>query len=287
MDTARVAPGARSSPSLIPASLGFPAPDPNAQPTQTLAQDGNRPLVAKRLYTWKSELPRLTRATLERERTAFWDTAPTYEGRPEIWQALQLVCSADTSALAQAIVDSAQISVPTGRLSDGCYDILGNRYVIPVYCIQDPSNLVDEASTYDNHTLSPAESQSVKNPPTGSFDAQSARALPALSPPSGSLGEKLPQASSPRNPSQLGSTVPLARKSIIIRLSTGKDVKVPLLPSDTMAMVKAYVCQQERLDAVTTKVRFFHLGKPVEESIAPLSDDQLKTAKVIQALIVA
>ena len=39
------------------------------------------------------------------------------------------------------MVDSANISVPTGLLSEGAYDELGNRYVVPDFCFVDPVNL--------------------------------------------------------------------------------------------------------------------------------------------------
>ncbi|KAJ1962971.1 hypothetical protein IWQ62_003364 [Dispira parvispora] len=123
--------------------LGGSFPRGGGNTSALLTQSGNRPLVSNRHYAWKSTNPQLTRSILERERLAFWDTAPTYGGRAEIWQALKLAIEADTRALAQAIVDSVQISIPTGRLTDGCFDELGNYYLVPIYCLQDPTNLVE------------------------------------------------------------------------------------------------------------------------------------------------
>ena len=57
------------------------------------------------------------------------------KGRVEIWQTLKLACEADDLGTAQAIIDSANIKVPTGKFTDGCFDELGNHYVIPSYCI--------------------------------------------------------------------------------------------------------------------------------------------------------
>ncbi|KAJ1659734.1 hypothetical protein IWQ61_001228 [Dispira simplex] len=128
---------------------GFPRSSAPGNTSRLLTQSGNRPLVSKRHYTWKSTNAHLTRSILERERLAFWDTAPTYGGRAEIWQALKLAIEADTRALAQAIVDSVQISVPTGRLSDGCFDELGNYYLLPIYCLHDPTNLVEVVDNSD------------------------------------------------------------------------------------------------------------------------------------------
>lgn len=55
--------------------------------------------------------------------------------------------------MAQAILDGAGISLPNGTLIE-CYDELGTRYVIPVYCLSQPINLVRVA---DERSDSPAE----------------------------------------------------------------------------------------------------------------------------------
>eukprot|EP00731_Ephydatia_muelleri_P020630 Em0013g357a len=86
-----------------------------------------------------SDIP-LTEGQLRGKRDTFWDTAPVYEGRKEIWEALRAAAdAADTGDydLAQAILDGANISIPTGQLTEA-YDELGNRYVIPPYCLSPP-----------------------------------------------------------------------------------------------------------------------------------------------------
>ncbi|KAH7979395.1 hypothetical protein HPB49_009313 [Dermacentor silvarum] len=115
---------------------------------------------------------------LRSKRDEFWDTAPAFEGRKEIWDALKAAAyAAETNdfTLAQAIIDGANISLPNGTppfatptlsisvvhvlqekyvsamvqslgtLLD-CYDELGNRYQLPVYCLSAPGNLVEDAS---------------------------------------------------------------------------------------------------------------------------------------------
>lgn len=65
---------------------------------------------------WKSDLA-LTDGQLRSKRDEFWDTAPAFEGRREIWDALKAASyAAETSdyTLAQAIVDGASISLPNG-----------------------------------------------------------------------------------------------------------------------------------------------------------------------------
>lgn len=98
----------------------------------------NRPLIHGRVV-WISDIP-LTEGQLRGKRDTFWDTAPVYEGRKEIWEALRAAAdAADTGdyGLAQAILDGANISIPTGQLTEA-YDELGNRYVIPPYCLNPP-----------------------------------------------------------------------------------------------------------------------------------------------------
>lgn len=76
----------------------------------------NRTLIHERVV-WMSDIP-LTEGQLRGKRDTFWDTAPVYEGRKEIWEALRAAAdAADTGDydLAQAILDGANISIPTGE----------------------------------------------------------------------------------------------------------------------------------------------------------------------------
>jgi hypothetical protein len=94
-------------------------------------------------FKWKSDIS-LNELELEAKRDEFWDTAPAFGGRVEIWNALKAICNAiDTNQnyeLAQVIVDSVQIIIPNGSLTD-CYDELGNHYQLPNYVITKPTNL--------------------------------------------------------------------------------------------------------------------------------------------------
>ncbi len=102
----------------------------------------NRPLRHERVR-WKSDVP-LTEGQLKSRRDEFWDTAPAFEGKAEIWMALKAAAEAAETGedyeLAQAILDGAGVSLPHGSLVE-CYDELGTRYVIPVYCLSRPLNL--------------------------------------------------------------------------------------------------------------------------------------------------
>ena len=76
----------------------------------------NKPLRAERIR-WKSDIP-LTDGQLRAKREEFWDTAPAFEGKSEIWEALKAAVEAATKedqALAQAILDGAGISLPAGQ----------------------------------------------------------------------------------------------------------------------------------------------------------------------------
>lgn len=113
----------------------------------------NHPLCHETIR-WKSDVP-LTEGQLRSKRDEFWDTAPAFEGRKEIWDALRAAAAGAEAAdyeLAQAILDGANISVPNGYLTE-CYDELGARYQVPIYCLSYPINIVKE----DNGRDSPAE----------------------------------------------------------------------------------------------------------------------------------
>ncbi|XP_072482747.1 ubiquitin domain-containing protein 1 isoform X1 [Notamacropus eugenii] len=116
---------------------------------QTAAAGRNEPLKKER-PKWKSDYP-MTDGQLRSKRDEFWDTAPAFDGRKEIWDALKAAAfavEANDHELAQAILDGASITLPYGSLSE-CYDELGNRYQLPVYCLAPPVNLLLERSEDD------------------------------------------------------------------------------------------------------------------------------------------
>ncbi|NWV94447.1 UBTD1 protein, partial [Machaerirhynchus nigripectus] len=115
----------------------------------------NEPLK-KECPKWKSDYP-MTDGQLRSKRDEFWDTAPAFEGRKEIWDALKAAAyavEANDHSLAQAILDGASITLPHGSLTE-CYDELGNRYQLPVYCLAPPVNLILERS--EDEAVEPAE----------------------------------------------------------------------------------------------------------------------------------
>ncbi|XP_014610183.1 PREDICTED: ubiquitin domain-containing protein 1 isoform X2 [Polistes canadensis] len=110
----------------------------------------NHPLCHE-VIRWKSDVP-LTEGQLRSKRDEFWDTAPAFDGRKEIWDALRAgatAAEAQDYQLAQAILDGANVSVPNGFLTE-CYDELGTRYQVPIYCLSYPINIVKEDSGRDS-----------------------------------------------------------------------------------------------------------------------------------------
>jgi len=85
----------------------------------------------------------MTTGQLLSKRDEFWDTAPAFNGRAEIWQALRAAAECEDTETAQAITAAVNVTLPLGNLSMA-YDELGNKYEIPPYCLSNPSNLIHE-----------------------------------------------------------------------------------------------------------------------------------------------
>lgn len=105
---------------------------------------------------WYSPVP-VTREELERRRAEFWGTAPAYGGQEVVWSAIKEAIEVGNIDMetARAIINSAGITTPTGRLTEA-YDDHGFRYIIPVYCLCDPAN--GFADNNDNRSKSTQES---------------------------------------------------------------------------------------------------------------------------------
>ncbi|XP_061374544.1 uncharacterized protein LOC133316780 [Gastrolobium bilobum] len=89
---------------------------------------------------WRHPQP-ITRTHLMQLREEFWDTAPHYGGRKEIWDALRAAADVSDRTLAQTIVDSAGIIVQNNDLTE-CYDERGAKYELPNYVLSEPTNLI-------------------------------------------------------------------------------------------------------------------------------------------------
>ncbi|XP_030630344.1 ubiquitin domain-containing protein 1 [Chanos chanos] len=194
----------------------------------------NEPLK-KEKPKWKSEYP-MTEGQLRSKRDEFWDTAPAFEGRKEIWDALKaaaLALECNDHDLAQAIVDGASITLPHGSLTE-CYDELGNRYQLPVYCLAPPVNLITECSEED-----PSDSSEPQIAPKKEFQLK-------------------------------------------VRLSTGKDVRLNVSMTDTIAQLKKQLQAQENIDV--GHQRWFFSGKLLTDKTR-LQDTKIQKDFVIQVIV--
>jgi len=180
----------------------------------------NKPLRSERVR-WKSDIP-LTDGQLMSKRDEFWDTAPAFEGKTEIWVALRAAVEAITTsedlALAQAILDGAGISLPGGSLVEA-YDEWGTRYSIPVYCLSNPLNLLTNSDRD-----SPAEFSEPCCPASATTNT----------------GEEL---------------------KVKVRISlTGEDVRLVLNTAETVGLAKKKLSEQENI-AEPAQQRWYFGGK--------------------------
>ncbi|KAI9503450.1 hypothetical protein GGI25_001881 [Coemansia spiralis] len=196
---------------------------------------------------WHSE-PALTLEQLRRQREEFWDTAPFYEGRTEVWQALRVACESDPQ-LATAILTSI-VTVPTGRLADGVYDDQGVKYVVPEYCLSEPANLRDVIAGRASVDSTKSMAQTIAR------------------------GKKSADYS-------LESLDPVCPVSV--RLATGKDVKLMLATDTTVAQMEQMMRDMQCVPD-DQRVRFFYLGKILSPAVAPVRDMQLSKAAMLQAM---
>ncbi|XP_056148133.1 ubiquitin domain-containing protein 1a isoform X2 [Lampris incognitus] len=137
--------------------------------TRSKKRGGRNEPLKKDRPKWKSEYP-MTEGQLRSKRDEFWDTAPAFDGRKEIWDALRaaaLAAECNDLELAQAIVDGACITLPHGSLTES-YDELGNRYQLPVYTLAPPLNLISETAS-EIEVSEHAEKQAPPPPPKQEF----------------------------------------------------------------------------------------------------------------------
>ncbi|TNN64284.1 Ubiquitin domain-containing protein 2 [Liparis tanakae] len=192
----------------------------------------------------------MTEGQLRSKRDEFWDTAPAFEGRKEIWDALRAAASAFESSdhlLAQAILDGASITLPHGALAE-CYDELGNRYQLPVYCLSPPVNMIEERSDELDGS-----------------DLDSGAADPSAG--GGGLG---------------GDAGSGGERQLRLRLSTGRDLRLAVRSTDTVGVMKRRLHSQEGVAAATQ--RWFFSGRPLTDR---LRLDQLNISRdyVVQVIL--
>lgn len=99
--------------------------------------------------SWDEELPPITKDKLARARKGFWESRTG--GCVEMWQALKLACEIEDAETARQVCASAGLSRwAREKASDiYCFDELGNRYTVPMFCVCEPRTLVERLSAED------------------------------------------------------------------------------------------------------------------------------------------
>ncbi|ESN91849.1 hypothetical protein HELRODRAFT_186188 [Helobdella robusta] len=228
----------------------------------------NRPLKHRK-PKWKSNI-RLTEAQLQAKREEFWDTAPAFEGRREIWDALKASVAALEAGdfqMAQVILDGANISLPNGTLMD-CYDELGNRYQLPVYILSAPINLIKK------------DEEKLEGGACGEDDENSSACGAA----SVSHKKHCIETCNKRSSVKKEHLEPTGKEMTIrIRFATGEDQRLAVNSNDTVAAVKMALARS-RPDINPTCIRFFFSGKQLNNKLT-LTKAKIESNYTIQATV--
>ncbi|ORY94997.1 hypothetical protein BCR43DRAFT_494945 [Syncephalastrum racemosum] len=174
-------------------------------------------------------------------------------------------------AMAQSILDAANIIIPTGNLADGCYDELGTRYVIPQYCIAEPTNLRQDPEahrTATNTTMTEDEDDTFKKTPTSS-------ASPLTSQPSPSPVH-VPAGDDTLYP-------------ITVRLSTAQDLKVHISKHDeTVASLRTriFMMPESNVTVQTHTLRLIYLGRLLSDNEGIVCEEAVTDESKLDHVIV-
>ncbi|KAI7868427.1 hypothetical protein BDF14DRAFT_547933 [Spinellus fusiger] len=206
--------------------------------------------------TWTADTL-ITSSQLARQKEAFWETAPSYEGRLEIWQALRAAINTPDIHLARSILEAANIMLPTGNPADGCFDELGHCYVIPLYCLVDPLNLVSE-ETPANEDESDTSHRIVPVPTIVQI-------------PLGKTKEK-----------ETHSLSTNASHPITIRLSTAKDLTLHIHQrNETIGSLKVRIFQhpEAHIHQETHTLRLIYLGRILQDTMS-ITCEEAETSQI-------
>ncbi|KAI8098624.1 uncharacterized protein BX664DRAFT_319188 [Halteromyces radiatus] len=229
---------------------------------------------------WTSDIP-ITHTRLLEQRSTFWETAPFYEGRPEIWQAIQAAITCDDIILAQSILDAANIKLPTGNPADGCYDELGTRYDIPLYCLVDPTNLLPDEEEEEEEEQHDVSSMIQHSSPI----ATSTKLQKTISSVSSMIDSSSTKESLHHNDSQLPTQQDAGDHPIIIRLSTGKDIPLKISATqETVPLLKSriFADPNAHLTPDTHHLRLIYLGKILDDHTSIIGDFTLTTTSPLE-----
>lgn len=152
-----------NQPSRSLSNVDSPRTSATSHPAPPKPAPGTRPNVPVRApspvekspQNFSNVPPPWTRAQLQREREAFFDTR--ISGRQEVWDALKMVCDLLQKGeveQAQGIMDAVGLSCPNGRVATGkgrdkvkggVYDERGVSYELPAWVVQDPEDVLEDS----------------------------------------------------------------------------------------------------------------------------------------------
>jgi hypothetical protein len=192
-----------------------------------------------------------------------------------VWAAL----SAATSLLqegdlttAQSILDAAGVTVPTGNLSEGCYDQNGVLYRLPHCIVSDPENVVDDSAGEQGDGVTDLDG-----------DAISDRKL-AMS--EESEDELIPE-DLERRREEKGKMSERDLIKVKARLSDrgGPDIPISIGKLQSVGLLANKV-QTEAGISGKQRVRIAYLGRILKED-EPLLEQGWKAGHIVNALVVA
>ena len=193
--------------------------------------------------------------------------------------------------LAQAIADSAGISVPTGKLTDGCYDELGNQYIVPNFCLIEPSNLVEKSSTNDvNQPLLANEEggsqEGLSVPPkeakvSSSTSINDTNAQFYTKEEDGTIITKLAMDAGGKNSLAKNGNGGSDGNNVMttLRLSTNKDIKIVVNKMDTIKQITQVIEKCEELGENKSNIRVIVKGKVLVKN-SKLYDDLVQDGSI-------
>ncbi|TWU73995.1 hypothetical protein ED733_005524 [Metarhizium rileyi] len=229
----------------------------------------NKPL---RRHVWASADRHWTRQRLDDERAEFFDTRVT--GRSEVWQTIHAAVTVlqeaegegyDALVTAQSILSAAEISLPTGDLSNGVYDSLGNYYQLPQWVVSDPSNI-----------FTPSERDELPDMSTTGDDDTAEE----------EVGPRPYMDDPERRRYEKGKEVidGLHQISLRARLSeTGRDIEIRIGKSETVRSIVRKLASETSLPTAK-KIRIAYMGKILREN-QPLEMQGWQIGHVVNALV--
>ncbi|KAJ3224025.1 Ubiquitin domain-containing protein 2 [Clydaea vesicula] len=181
----------------------------------------------------------------------------------ELTSMRQKACCEAISTLetAQAIIDASNIICPSGNLVDGCYDEFGNHYVIPQFCISEPTNLAKHRSGLEERKREETL-------------VHSTAALTMLNP----TAKKGVDDNDSNN--LITGCVP-----ITARLSTGKDLKITVDPDNNILSIrKQLLDNSEFKDNKKVNLKLIHFGRILDDNIK-IKNTKISAGSVIQIMV--